>query len=292
MRTIDPNICAIIPVRDRPRLLRKAITSVLAQSVLPGELIIAVDQSTLAGSNDAEAAESLRVQAEAAGTRFELIAAGGHGPAAARNQAAGLSRAHWLAFLDSDDRWAAEKLEKQRDFLKRRPHLVACQTSETWTRHGKLIAQPQRLAPRGGRFLRDSFRTCLISCSSLMIARTTFEELGGFDESYPVCEDFELWLRLLIRHPVGLVAERLTHKHSGDWPQLSRTTPAPDYHRVRAILGILKNFELSTPERAAAEKACLEKMAILNKGARRHDSEEKMAELAAEVAHLLAPRAP
>ena len=264
-------------------LLRRALQSVLAQSRPPDELIVVVDEAPDGGSADADCALSFAEDLARNRTQLSVLFSGARGPAAARNRGARAAFGTWLAFLDSDDTWSAEKLALQLEHLRRRPHLHGCQTLELWVRNNRVIGQPERLRPRPGRFLRDSFSTCLIACSAVMIRRDTFLLLGGFDESYQVCEDFELWLRYLEQHAMGLVPLPLTQKYAGDWPQQSRSRPMLDALRVRAILAAVDRSRLSAEERNAARSACTEKFSILQRGAKRHGSGGRIEELKDEI---------
>lgn len=275
----ESSICALVPVRRRPVLLARALESVLAQTLAPKQVIVIVDDPSESADDDEATAARFSDPFARNGTRLRILRSGGGGPGHARNVGARHSQEEWLAFLDSDDSWSPEKLELQQEHLNRRPHLNACQTRERWFKHEQELHQPERLRPRLGRFIRDSFHTCLIACSSVMIRRGTFLELGGFDETYHVCEDFELWLRFLERYPIGLVPLPLTQKYSGDWPQQSRSEPMLDTLRIRAVLSAVERGNLTPAEMAAARSACLEKLAILERGAPKHGSADEISTL-------------
>ena len=221
--------------------------------------------------------------------RCEILQSAGLGPAGARNRAIEVARGDFLALLDSDDLWKPEKLASQLAYLKKRPHLMGCQTREVWLKDGRELNQPARLRPGPGRFLKASFRYCLISPSAVLLSRYVFADLGRFDESFQVCEDFEFWLRYLSRFPMGLVDAPLTVKRSGEWAQQSASRPMLDELRIQAILQNLARARQGGPgewrqdEIQAAFDVCLEKLAILEKGARKYEAPEKFAELRARV---------
>ena len=271
-------ISVIIPAAGRPVLTAEAMQSVIASSHAPLELLIILDAPGEQRRVDQAAAEKA---SENAPFPCVILQGPGRGPAAARNAGIRAARGNWLAFLDSDDLWRPEKLERQIAYLKARPHLRGCQTLEEWRKHDKVLSQPARLRPRPGRFLRASFHTCLISPSAMMLRRDVFDELGLFDESFPACEDFEFWLRYLVGRPMGLVTEALTIKRSGDWPQLSREIPSLDAWRIRAVLKTVRerSAELTDADMHAARLACGEKLSILARGTEKYDSGAMLAEL-------------
>ncbi|MCB1324888.1 MAG: glycosyltransferase family 2 protein [Spirochaetales bacterium] len=278
-------VSAIIPVAGRTELLVEAVRSILQGTALPAELII-----VLSGTPAQKKRSRLAIAAcPDFADRVRVLACDGPGPAAARNQGVTASGQPWTAFLDSDDLWTPQHLEQQWRYLSRRPHLKACHTRELWIRHGRELAVPRHLQPRTGRFLRDSMRTCLISASSLLIQRQFFLELGGFDESFLVCEDFELWLRLLSRSPLGLVPEALTVKRAGDWKQLSSSRHSLDRERIRAILKLYPVERWSESERQQARLAVAEKLEILVRGARKHGSLAGLTEIASMARDILGP---
>ncbi|MEQ9366128.1 MAG: glycosyltransferase [Leptospirales bacterium] len=302
-------VSAVIPVARRPELLAEAIASICTGRRKPRELIVVLNAGATypdAGTPefsptelqepnadrlaDRRAAEAAFARFRTTGIRFALVECESAGPGPARNAGVAAAREDWLAFLDSDDLWAPDKLDRQWRYLAARPHLRAAHTAEVWIKNGRVLTQPAQLRPHTGRFLRASFYNCLISCSALMLRRETFAKLGGFDADFAVCEDFELWLRYLLRLPIGLVPEALTIKRAGDWPQESRRFHSLDALRIRAILKLVRTEggRLSPLEREAARAACESKLAILEQGARRRDRDAEITPLASEVRELFA----
>jgi len=56
---------------------------------------------------------------------------------------------------------------------------------------------------------------CIVSPSAVLIHRDVFDEIGGFDEALPACEDYDLWLRAALRYPIETLPESLTIKRGG-----------------------------------------------------------------------------
>lgn len=264
-------VSVVIPTFDRAGPVCRAIASVLAQTRPAGEVVVVDD-----GSRDDTA---VRVTAEFPGVN--LIRRDRRGVSAARNCGVTNSTGDWIAFLDSDDAWMPEKLERQCDAIERDPEAVLCHTDEIWIRNGRRVNPRRRHAKHGGWIFRRCLPLCVISPSAAMIRRDVFDRLGGFDESLPACEDYDLWLRLCARHPVLLVDEPLVIKTGGHADQLSRTVPALDRYRIRALTKILESGVLCPEDAAAGRAALLEKIDIYIQGVRRRGREEEAGELEA-----------
>ncbi len=300
-------ISTIIPVCNRPKLVREAIFSVAQGKAWPHELIIVLSplQSTNASFTypDQDAVQTAlaevkrkSVQSQAREIQTKIIHCKHPYVAAARNIGVTQAQNSWLAFLDSDDLWHPDKLIKQWQFLIKRPHLKACHTAEEWIKLGRKLFVPAHLRPRTGRFLQAAFSHCLISNSALLIRKDSFQKYGGFDESLEVCEDFSFFLYYLKDNPIGLVDEKLTIKRSGNWPQLSAKYHSLDALRIQAILKFMKTFdkELQTQQKSATIKAARlavgKKLNILIQGAQKRKNSyslEKYTSLKKEATLLM-----
>ena len=162
------------------------------------------------------------------------------GVSAARNSGVTAARGEWLAFLDSDDLWLPDKLARQILLLEGQPELLICQTDETWVRRGVRVNKPAAHRKVAGQIFLPSLGRCMISPSAVMLHRRLLEDHGGFDETLPAAEDYDLWLRLTWRYEVGLVDEPLVIKRGGHPDQLSAPVgyrpvphPGPDQAACR-----------------------------------------------------------
>jgi glycosyltransferase involved in cell wall biosynthesis len=261
-------VSAVIPTFDRAGPLRRALASVFAQT-RPADEVIVVDD----GSCDDTAT---RVAADF--PEVTLIRQEHGGVSRARNRGVAAASGTWVAFLDSDDEWVPEKLARQCQALARQREYPLCHTDEIWIRGGRRVNPRLCHDKHGGWIFRHCLPLCAISPSSAMIRRDTFEALGGFDESLPACEDYDLWLRLCARYPVLLVDEPLVVKYGGHHDQLSRTTPALDRYRIRALVNILESGILSEEDADAARATLLEKIDIYLQGVRRRGRREEAGE--------------
>jgi glycosyltransferase involved in cell wall biosynthesis len=250
-----PEVSVIIPTYNRAALLREAVASVKAQTYRDFEIVVVDDASTDTTFEALAAWRDVRV----------LRQAGRRGVAAARNLGVAAARGQWLAFLDSDDLWLPEKLARQMAYLADRPGLSLCQTDETWMRHGVKVNKPAAHRKVAGRIFAASLERCMISPSAVVLRRRLFEAHGGFDETLPAAEDYDLWLRLSWRYEVGLVDEPLVIKRGGHSDQLSRQW-GNDRFRIRALVKLLGEPDLPAPYAWAARRRLAAKCAIYAQG--------------------------
>jgi hypothetical protein len=102
-----------------------------------------------------------------------------------------------------------------------------------------------------------------------MLRRELFDAVGGFDESLPACEDYDLWLRIAVREPVHLLEAPLVIRRGGHADQLSRRFWGMDRFRVTALCKLLASGMLSSEQRAQTEEVLLAKCQILAQGAQK-----------------------
>lgn len=262
-----PLVSVIIPTYNRRPMVCEAIDSVLAQRYRPFELIVADD-----GSDDETAEEIGRRY----GRSVRVVSDPHRGVAASRNLGVYNSTGPYLAFLDSDDLWQPNKLQAQVAFMQADPSAAICQTEEIWIRHGRRVNPKMRHRKASGDLFRASLELCLVSPSAVLMTRELFARVGGFDESFPVCEDYDLWLRISRDTPIHLIPEQLVIKRGGHADQLSRSTWGLDRFRVVAIKKLL-GCGLSGEKRRWALQALKRKTAILAQGARKRGKREEAA---------------
>jgi len=251
-----PRVSVIIPTFNRAAAVKEAVASVLAQTCRDFELLVVDD-----GSTDGTPAALARFGGEIRVLRSTRR----QGVSAARNAGVAAAQGEWLAFLDSDDLWLPEKLERQMAFMEAHPQLLLSQTEETWVRRGVQVNPPRSHRKEGGRIFLRSLERCLVSPSAVVLHRRLLEDHGGFDEELPAAEDYDLWLRLSWRYEVGLLPEPLVIKRGGHADQLSRQWGL-DRWRIRALQKILAEPDLPEPYRLAARRMLEKKCAIYAQG--------------------------
>jgi len=259
---MPPAVSVIIPTHNRWPMIGEAVESVLAQSFQDFELIVVDD-----GSSDGSA-ENIK----GLGRDIRIIVQSRCGVSAARNYGASVARGRYLAFLDSDDLWLAEKLAAQTAFMMEHSEVQICQTEEIWLRHGKRVNPKAKHRKPSGDIFRSSLELCLVSPSAVMMTKKLFDEKGGFDESFPVCEDFDLWLRIAFDHPVPLIAAQLVIKRGGHADQLSHSLWGMDRYRVASLQKLLR-AGVSGEKREWVVDTMRRKIAVLAQGARKRGKE-------------------
>ena len=250
-------VSVIIPTYNRKESLRKALESVEAQEGVPFEIWV-IDDGSVDGTEAMIRSDFPDVNYHYQHNR---------GPAAARNRGIERAKAQWIAFLDSDDLWKPGKLKAQMEFLRANPHFSACQTEEIWIRKGERVNPMKKHQKYGGWIFEKCLPLCIISPSAVMIHRDVFAQVGLFDETYPACEDYELWLRITPQFPVGLISDPYVVKYGGHKDQLSHAFEAMDQFRIRAMSNVLQSHLLNPTQKAAAVKNLKEKSQIFIQGA-------------------------
>lgn len=259
-------IAVVIPTYNRAVALRRALESVVAQTRPPDEVIVVDD-----GSGD----DTARMVATTY-PQVHLVRQENRGVSAARNAGIAKATGKWVALLDSDDEWRPRKLERQLAALAKNPGHRICHTDEIWIRRGRRVNPRVRHAKAGGYIFTRCLPLCAISPSAAMIERSLLGEVGGFDETLPVCEDYDLWLRVCSRHPVLFVDEPLVVKHGGHDDQLSRRHWGMDRYRIRALERIIDEGRLRPCDREAAVAALVEKIDVYVEGARKRGKHDEV----------------
>jgi glycosyltransferase involved in cell wall biosynthesis len=260
---MTPEISVIIPTFNRRPMVVGAIQSVLMQREVGFELIVVDDGST---DGTPEAVEEALENVTAA-VRF--IRTERRGVAAARNLGVEAAAAPWIAFLDSDDLWKPEKLSRQLAHLREHQEYRISQCNELWIRNARRVNPGLRHLKHAGDIFVESLRTCLISPSAVIMQTDLFRDFGGFDETMTAAEDYDLWLRILLRHEAGLLAEALVTRRAGHGDQLSATVPAIDRFRILALAKLLAVPELTGEKRIATAEVLAAKCRLYARGLQR-----------------------
>lgn len=228
-----PAVSVIIPTFERGDLLVEALDSVAAQTFTDYEVLVIDDGST----------EDIAARVAGHPARPCVIRQAHAGPGKARNRGMAEARAPIVAFLDSDDLWLPTKLER---FM---AALATPGGPRIW--YGPMSPMDARRQPVRGR-TKDCYEgdiTERLFCKSfvhvptVVCDRAMLIDAGGFEESLPVCEDYDLWLRVSARQPFGLISEPLALRrlHGG---RLSKS----DMSRNVAVKArMLERFYRSTP---------------------------------------------
>jgi len=257
-------VSAIIPTYNRGWIIKEAVDSVMSQDYRDFELIVVDDGST---DNTPEILNSYRGD-------ILVFKQENQGVSAARNRGIAEASGRFIAFLDSDDLWLPQKLFRQVEFFNKNPDAQICQTEETWIRKGVRVNPKKRHKKPWGMIFEPSLALCLVSPSAVMIRRYLFEEVGGFDETLPACEDYDLWLRISCRYPVYLIDTPLIIKRGGHNDQLS-ASPGLDKFRIESLKKIVASNLLSGNQYKAAVKTLKEKCKVYAAGCLKRGREDE-----------------
>lgn len=263
----NPLLSVIIPTYNRAHVLDRAINSVLSQSYSEFELLLIDDGST-------DNTQDLLYSFTKKDKRIRTFYVDNSGVSRARNIGINNSNGKLIAFLDSDDEWFPNKIKRQVDlYLSNK--FVLCHSNEIWIRNGVRVNQMKKHEKSGGDLFLKSLQLCCISPSASILDKTIFDEVGLFDESFDVCEDYELWLRITAKHQVSFIDEPLIIKYGGHTDQLSNRSWGNDVYRVMALEKIINSGFISGEKMAQAVAMLKTKAQILSKGFEKHGDLKK-----------------
>ena len=249
-------ISVVIPTFNRIRLVARAIDSVLKQSLNPYEIIVVDD-----GSDDGTS-EMIQNKYKS----IKLIQQQNNGVSAARNNGIKHAKGDWIALLDSDDEWTEKKLENQVDRLIKTPEYDFCHTNEIWIRNGVRVNQRKKHEKYGGYIFDKCLDICRISPSSVLFRKNILDHVGGFDDQLPVCEDYDLWLRITAEYRILFIDDPLIIKYGGHDDQLSHGVEGIEFFRIKSLENLLERSELSTDNRILSIQMIIKKYNIYLNG--------------------------
>lgn len=199
------DVSIIIPTRNRPHLLRRALVSVVAQSGNPSFECIVID--------DGDPLQAQRVKSVL--QEFYCIGlstGGGRGGSYARNLGIDQAKGDLVAFLDDDDTWEPTKLLRQVSLMRDRSFGLSYTAITVVSPNGH-----ERCSFRTPRY-SDQYRSIMSgnfigTTSTVMVRRDALLGVGRFDETLPALQDYDLYIRLLSRYRTGWINEPLTRYH-------------------------------------------------------------------------------
>jgi len=251
-------ISVIIPTYNRYDFLKHAIESIKLQTYQAYEIIIIDDGSIDNTSNIQQIFPDIK-----------YIYQSNRGVSSARNRGIYEAKNDWIAFLDSDDVWYPDKLQTQVDFHNAHKHIMMSYTDEEWIRDGNKVNIPKKFQKIGKNIFLENLSYCDIAPSSVLLHASIFNRVGFFDENMEVCEDYDLWLRILMQYDVQLIQKKLIKKYAGHSDQLSYKYWGMDRFRVKSLEKI---FNIASPKlKEIVRQELLKKYNLLLKGAYKYD---------------------
>jgi glycosyltransferase involved in cell wall biosynthesis len=208
----EPKVSVVMPAyrksTEQPDWIDEALDSIRAQTFGDWEIVVVDDGSPV------------RI-APSKTDDLVIVRQPNTGPGGARNVGSVIARGKLIAFLDSDDRWRAEKLGKQVALHDQRPELVLTATDfvhfDDNGQHEHAWRDRNKIRGPDVSFERIFFENC-IPCSSTVMPKAALMRTPGMSRNRRMGEDYGLWLRLAMLGPVGYIDEKLmehrTHPHS------------------------------------------------------------------------------
>jgi len=199
------DVSIIIPTRNRPHLLRRALASVAAQGGnLSFECIVIDDGDHL----QAQSVKSVLQEFCCIG----LSTGGGRGGSYARNLGIDRAKGDLVAFLDDDDTWEPAKLSSQASLMRDRSIALSYTAITVVSPDGR--ERHSFRTPRYSAQRRSIMSGIVIgTTSTVMVRRDALLDVGRFDEALPALQDYDLYIRLLSRYRTGWINEPLTRYH-------------------------------------------------------------------------------
>ena len=185
-------------------ILKRALDSVVAQTYQPIELIVIIDQPSMAEEIEAFLSRCYGTMVIVHANEEQM------GACYSRNIGIKLAKGEYIAFLDDDDEWLPEKLEKQSKKMLPGVSLVYSDY-EVKADHINVKHATDREFPRGN-VLKSLLASNFIGGSSVPLLRAeTLKACGGFDITFPSCQDYDVWVRMAMRGKVECVKEILSY---------------------------------------------------------------------------------
>jgi glycosyltransferase involved in cell wall biosynthesis len=184
-----PKVSVIIPTYNRAQLISRTINSVLVQTFKDFEILVVDDASTDHTRQVVKQIEDRRI-------RF-ISHQKNRGGSAARNTGIKASKGEYIGFLDDDDEWLPEKLEKQVEVLQRSANDVVVIYSACYFVSGRNNTVLTKTVPfYRGYLYRDLLRRNILPSPTPLIKKDCFSKAGLFDETLPSCQDWDMWIRI------------------------------------------------------------------------------------------------
>jgi glycosyltransferase involved in cell wall biosynthesis len=251
-----PLISVIIPVYNGEKTLKETIESVLHQTFSDFELIVIND-----GSQDS----TLDILSKISDPRLRVFSYSNAGLAATRNRGFAHSSGEFIAFLDADDLWTADKLERQLAALQANPEAAV---AYSWTDYidesNKFLRRGSHLTWNGDVYQKLLVINFLENGSNPLIRREALTEVGGFYEAINTAADWDMWLRLaahyhfvavpspqiLYRQPVNSMSSNVYRQEAEGLQVIERA-----FHQAPASLQYLKPYSLANLYKYLIHKA-------------------------------------
>lgn len=235
----------IIPLYNKAPYVRRALDSVMKQSFRDFEMIVVDD-----GSSD-ESFDVAQDALEGSEVCYQLIHQDNAGVSTARNNGVASSHGDYICFLDADDWWVSNFLERMDKLITDYPDAGIYGTNYYYVKNGR-----QRVCVTTAE--TGYINYCKVYAEKLQmplwtgatcVNRRIFDETGGFRTHLKLGEDFDLWIRVALRHKVAFLNEPLAYYYQDSDPEWRGTghLTDPRYHMLWN-LAYLEGEEKNNPD--------------------------------------------
>ncbi len=198
------SVSVVIPTYNRGFCIKKSIESAINQTYSPLEIIIADDCSS---DNTEEVVKSINDP----GVRYYKLPEN-KGAGGARNYGVSVATGDYIAFLDSDDCWTEDKLEKQMAYHELHPEYDMSYTSYLFHGlDGEEFKSPtiNDISVLEGDILKHLLLRNTVGAPTVVIKKEVFDEVGGYDETMDNLEDWDFAIKVSQKHLIGYLPEVL-----------------------------------------------------------------------------------
>jgi glycosyltransferase involved in cell wall biosynthesis len=181
-------ITVVVPVYNGERTIQETLLSITKQAFKEIEILIIND-----GSQDT----TLEIIKQVKDERIKVFTYPNRGLAASRNRGLANAKGEYVSFIDADDLWTPDKLESQYKALQENPQAAL---AYSWTdyidKNGHILRSGLQVTANGNVYEKLLIRNFLENGSNALFKTDALRKIGGFDESLPCVEDWDLYLRL------------------------------------------------------------------------------------------------
>lgn len=225
-----PTVSVIVAAYNYGRYLAACLDSLCAQTFVDWEAVIVDDGST----DDTPQVVARYLPDE----RIRYLCTDHVGQPAAKNHGIRAASGRYVAFLDADDVWLPEKLEKQVRLLDEKPEVGVVATRRMQIDpQGNVVPLDADYVQHRGYVVEHMFWRNFVCFSSSMVRASVFERVGVFDEALPLAIDYDLWLRAARCFAFDYVDEPLVYYRSGHANLSKRQT-----ERLQCVRRIMRRF--------------------------------------------------
>lgn len=237
MDIVNHNISIVITCYNYGHFVEGCLQSVFAQTYTDYEVILVDDGST----DDTEARVQPFIQ------KIKYIRQKNGGQANAKNRGVNEARGRFIAFLDADDLWQPDKLEKQIALFTDDKVGVVYSRQSFIDEQGQAVQRGRRrttMLPKSGKVTADLFMDNFVPFSSSLVRSECFMKFGDFDESLAMGIDWDLWLRFSTGYYFSYMDEPLLIYRIGHSGQMSKNA----LKRQECSDRIMEKFRSTYPE--------------------------------------------